>query len=230
MQFKHFYGFTAIYTLLTIGVLVARSIGYPMLEYICKPCLMISLGAFFYVNVSKPLTTFTKWMLAALFFSWWGDVFLLFQQKAEIYFLLGLLAFLLGHISYIVAFGKTTFPKHSSILKQQIWLVIPFILLATGFFYLVWDGLKDMLIPVIVYVSVICIMALAAINRYGRVGQQSFWWILIGALLFVSSDTIIGLNKFYQPLPMAGVGIMTTYCLAQYLIVLGALKQIFDYK
>ena len=43
-----------------------------------------------------------------------------------------------------------------------------------------------------------------------------------GALLFVISDSVLAINKFYQPFEVAGVIIMLTYGLAQLFIVEGA--------
>jgi len=55
-----------------------------------------------------------------------------------------------------------------------------------------------------------------------------FWMVLGGALTFVASDTVIAVDKFmYQSeMPFAETIIMTTYCLAQYLIVKGAIVYI----
>jgi uncharacterized membrane protein YhhN len=47
-------------------------------------------------------------------------------------------------------------------------------------------------------------------------------WMMLGALLFVISDSILAINKFYQPFEAAGVLIMLTYGLAQFFIVEGA--------
>ena len=45
-----------------------------------------------------------------------------------------------------------------------------------------------------------------------------------GAALFMTSDSLLALNKFYSPIGMGGFLIMLTYCSAQYLIVEGALR------
>jgi uncharacterized membrane protein YhhN len=42
--------------------------------------------------------------------------------------------------------------------------------------------------------------------------------LLSGALLFIASDSMIALNKFYSPHMIYPVAIMLTYALAQYLI------------
>jgi len=41
----------------------------------------------------------------------------------------------------------------------------------------------------------------------------------------VLSDSFLAINKFYQPIPISKIIIMSTYSIAQYLIVLGLLKQ-----
>jgi uncharacterized membrane protein YhhN len=46
-----------------------------------------------------------------------------------------------------------------------------------------------------------------------------------GALLFVCSDSLLAINKFGQPFRFAGLLIMFTYCLAQFLIVWGVVKR-----
>lgn len=81
-----------------------------------------------------------------------------------------------------------------------------------------------MLIPVGIYMVVILIMAIVAYLRKGVVVNSSYQLVLVGALFFILSDSIIALNKFYQPLTGSNISIILTYALAQYLIVNGILK------
>jgi uncharacterized membrane protein HdeD (DUF308 family) len=55
------------------------------------------------------------------------------------------------------------------------------------------------------------------------VEETGKWYILIGAVLFVSSDSLVAFNKFYNPLVLSSFIIMT-YLIAQYLIVSGIFK------
>jgi uncharacterized membrane protein YhhN len=66
-------------------------------------------------------------------------------------------------------------------------------------------------------------MALTALFRYGRTNSKSFLLIFIGAVLFMVSDSVLAINKFHNAFSAAGALIMLTYCLAQFLIVEGAL-------
>ena len=46
--------------------------------------------------------------------------------------------------------------------------------------------------------------------------------MMTGALLFVISDSLLAINKFYQPFSIADNLIMLTYGFAQFYIVTGA--------
>ncbi len=95
-----------------------------------------------------------------------------------------------------------------------------------GLFYVLYPNLKSFTIPVILYVIVISLMAIFALNRKNRVTPSSFKLIFLGAVLFVISDSFIALNKFLIQIPYNGVWVMLTYMLAQYLIAEGAKKTI----
>jgi len=50
--------------------------------------------------------------------------------------------------------------------------------------------------------------------------------MMSGALLFVLSDSVLAMNKFYKPFKEADIIIMITYGIAQLSIVQGAIKYI----
>jgi uncharacterized membrane protein YhhN len=61
----------------------------------------------------------------------------------------------------------------------------------------------------------------------GRIKDLGAATLMIGgAVLFISSDSILAINKFYEPFEFAGIAIMLTYGIAQLLITLGALRYI----
>jgi uncharacterized membrane protein YhhN len=68
-------------------------------------------------------------------------------------------------------------------------------------------------------------MLAGAINRIEKVKKISFYLVLAGAILFVSSDTVIAFNKFVHHFDSSGIVIMSTYVIAQYLIVAGYIIQ-----
>ena len=166
-------------------------------------------------------------LIVALFFCWAGDAFLLYTHINELYFLFGLAFFLVGHIFYILSFNKYAF-KTSSVIKQKPWIVIFPLLYSAVLLIVVFPGLKDMMIPVIIYALVITIMGISAINRSGRTNQYSFLFVFLGALFFIGSDSMIAINKFYMEIQSASLLIMSTYIIAQYLITTGLLLHIND--
>ncbi len=215
--------FSIFFSLLTAAH-IAVSVETTFLAYLTKPMLMLVLGIFFYQNAPKPLATLSKITLFALFFSWLGDVLLMFQEYKSIFFLLGLVSFLIAHLFYIFAFTKT--PKSAKGSSKVLVVAVPvYILIGVGSISFLKEGLGEMLIPVIVYSTTIIVMNIMAVSRYGKVSNSSFWWVMIGAISFLVSDSLIAINKFYAPIAAPSFWIMSTYCLGQFLIVIGILKQ-----
>ena len=165
-------------------------------------------------SVTLLKTRLHKWIIAALIFCWAGDILLMLESKNSIFFILGLICFLMAHICYIDFF-------HILRLNRQVKLN-RLIFVAVALF----PYLGIMKIPVIIYGAVISFMLALALHMplitFKGVGRS----LMMGAVLFVASDTMLAINKFYKPFEFAGVAIMATYCLAQFLIVLGAVSYI----
>jgi uncharacterized membrane protein YhhN len=207
--------------LISVGALVTNLLAIAMdnhpVERFSKP--LIIAGLFAWLLLSTPaLSRLRNLALTALFFSWAGDVLLIFQHLKSIYFLLGLSSFLLAHIFYCIIFYKMR--KQEKMHVQTVWL-LPSVLFYGGIMFLLNNSLTDMLWPVRIYGLVITVMLFLALqlwrSRVPRAGQL----IVAGAILFVLSDSLLAINKFYQPLPAAGICIMLTYGLAQWSLILG---------
>ena len=213
--------FTVIFVLIVLWELFSDNIQSLLpIHFSPKPLILLSLIVFF-VSQWKHLGQFTKLItLFALIFSLTGDILLMFVDTSANYFLGGLVAFLVAHVMYILVFLKKRKDNTPS---------IPFLLLlivyALGIFYVLMDGLGDMIIPVVIYMLVILTMALSASIRKNNVSSISYQLVFWGAIFFMISDSILAINKFSSPLPISGILIMSTYALAQYLIVMGILRQ-----
>lgn len=175
------------------------------------------LAAYFMYAVHE--RSLVKWIIPALAFSWAGDVLLQFESSGKLFFLLGLSSFLLAHICYIIFF-------HTIRLKEQLasrwWLIIPVAAYYSGLILLLSPYLGEMKLPVRVYGIVISMMLLLALHTLFMKDKTTGKILTAGALLFVISDSILAINKFYQPFKGAGVIIMFTYGLAQALLSIGA--------
>ena len=75
-----------------------------------------------------------------------------------------------------------------------------------------------------VYALVLIVMVLNSVFRYGRTSNVSFSLVFLGSILFMFSDSVLAINKFLKPVPAAGFWIMSTYILAQFLIIHGLVR------
>lgn len=189
-------------------------------HYVTKPLIVLSL-IFFFLSQSKTLQKGIKiFTLLALIFSLAGDILLMFDDHNPNFFMFGLIAFLLAHVMYIIVYLK-----HRNKSRHSLPFIVILLLYASGLFYLLNDGLGVMLIPVVVYMVVILTMATTAYLRKGRVSNLNYYFVFLGAILFLISDSLLSVNMFYKPILFANILIMVTYALAQFFIVLGILKQ-----
>lgn len=192
------------------------------LALITKPLLMVILLNWFNTATGNISSGHKRWVTLALCFSWLGDVLLMFQDKDSMFFLLGLSAFLIAHLFYIVFFYRVKVAEQLS----SKWLVIfiaPYYALLIGTLY---PYLGEMKLPVLVYGVVICCMFYLALHMLFLENRFVGRLMAIGALLFVVSDSVLALNKFYQPFESAGIIVMLTYGLSQLLITAGAIQYI----
>jgi uncharacterized membrane protein YhhN len=193
------------------------------LQYVVKPLLLPTLMLLLYFSTDTN-TSGRNFMLTALFFSWLGDIFLMLVDPEGLFFIIGLVCFLTTHIFYIIYFLRIR-SAADSLLKKQPLLT----LLVIGYgFALVWilfPHLGKMILPVMVYATVICTMLLCSLHVYNKLNKPANDMFVFGALMFVLSDSLLAINKFLEPLPYAGISIMLTYCAAQYFIVSGFIIQ-----
>jgi uncharacterized membrane protein YhhN len=188
---------------------------------VTKPLIVLVLMTH-YARASANRSTL---FLFALFFCLAGDVFLLFVEKNELFFMCGLLAFLVGHILYIITYRQhqQTGMGEELLSTQKIRFALPVVLAGTGLITVLYSSLGSLQIPVMIYAIVLMIMVIVALHRYGKTTAASYWQVLFGALLFMISDSMLAINKFLHPFNMASVSIMIPYIAAQYLIVHGIL-------
>lgn len=209
-----------IYFLIVLVNLIGNYFGETGISHFSKVLLMPVL--FRYVSSVEWLDKKLKrYVSIALIFSWFGDILLIFSGEYPSAFILGLSSFLLGHVAYIFSNLK------SQIGKNSLSFVVPVILIIVVSFsgwYLIntlFAFLGDMKTPVVLYAFVIMAMAITAALRYGKTSRLSFWLVSSGAMIFMLSDSMIAIDKFYSAIDYARVLIMGTYTLAQFLLVYG---------
>jgi len=181
----------------------------PILIKLFKPFILLSLMALYAVSVSERNKTY----MLALLFSFMGDFFLIFE--GELYFIVGLVSFLIAHLFFIkIVFGRLQKSTISKILVS----IFPFLTLFLFLIFFLKDTLNELLIPVIIYGFTISIFGVVAMLDYVNTKTTQSFLMFVGALIFISSDSILAINKFYNTTQIFAVLIMITYIVAQYLI------------
>ncbi|MEQ8302488.1 MAG: lysoplasmalogenase [Cyclobacteriaceae bacterium] len=214
----------AVFAIASIGELVAGAFGSQYLEFVSKPLLMISLGIYYTTKLRASGVEIAPAVVIAIVFSFLGDVLLMLQYMDELFFLLGLASFLVAHLSYIRAYRlhqRQDDEGRSLYGTQKVRFALPIVLATTGLISILYNHLGGLKLPVIIYALVLMWMTLQALFRFGKTGGSSFWCVLAGAMLFMSSDAMIAINKFLSPLPLSDLLIMSAYIIGQFLIISG---------
>lgn len=193
-------------------------------HYVVKPLITISL-LLFLAYQTQLKGRFAKRVFGGLVFGLFGDCFLMFQAVNPSFFLFGLASFLIGHLLYISAFYLDYIWNPRIEKGYTRWALVIFGLFCFGFYIYLRPNLAEMKIPVMAYAFVISLMGIMAANRKGRVNSLSFNLVMWGAVLFVISDSALAYNRFVFAFDNAGLVVMATYMLAQYLITMGAVER-----
>lgn len=210
---KIYIGFSVIYLLIIL-------FGREDIAWFLKPFLLPFLLFLVYTFESFPTKNI---LLTALLFSWIGDIILMFADKGEMYFILGLVAFLVSHVIYIVVFNKqlkTEFYKNKFFFLMGVGVILVYLITMLS---LLLPSLGELKIPVVVYAITISTMLLFAFKGSLYWRNPANIYILLGAIFFVVSDSLLAINKFYTTLPLSSFWIMTTYLMAQFCITSGIL-------
>ncbi len=129
-------------------------------------------------------------ILVGLFFSFWGDIFLI--GSSEAIFLAGLISFFIAHVCYALAFGMYRLNMWRSLACLMAVLLAAFIIYP----WLMPNVEGGMRIPVMAYMVIISLMVLLAA---GTTAAPGGWILLAGAVLFYISDIFVARDRFVNP-------------------------------
>jgi len=132
-------------------------------------------------------------------------------------FVIGMLAFAVGHFFYIKALNLKGGILGKSAKNGLTSAVVLYGLAGCIWYFLLFPGLQDPILAAGVPVYILWLTT--SVWRASTVGDK---FILVGISLFMFSDSCIGINLFYAPIPLAQVLIMSTYQVGQYLIAFSA--------
>ncbi|MBN8823537.1 MULTISPECIES: lysoplasmalogenase [unclassified Spirosoma] len=221
--------FTLTFIAITLLEILGDSLTIRVLHYGCKPLIMALLMLYVWQFCQAVgFVSYIRWLLVGMVFALVGDILLMIQEIDL--FAAGLGAFLMMQICYSIAFLKSIRAGEQLITSRRlVKRAIPFSLYLIIFLVLlrpVFISKPDLEVlwwPVVIYASCLNGMGLLATQRQGLPGYNQ---VVIGALLFIISDSAIAVNKFLSPFSGSTWLVMTPYATAQYLIMIGMIQQV----
>ena len=203
--------------------IVAASRSLRWLEFIAKPATMLFLYGWLVQTVG--FTGPGLWFGLGILFSLAGDVLLIWDDR---YFILGIAAFLIAQVAYLVGFNllRPSLSIWALLLAAVLGLGAARVLrrLIAGVRSL---GKPQLVIPVVVYGMTITLMLLSALLTLSNPSWRA-WASLaaaFGAFLFYLSDIVLAWNKFVAPLPRSRLLNISMYEAGQILLVFGVILQ-----
>jgi len=182
-----------------------------VLKYVLKPLTTILVIILALQQSPEGIDLYGLTILFGLGFSLIGDVYLMLPTNK---FIQGLAAFFIAHIFYIVAFSSGFGPF------LDFEYLIPVAIYAIIFLWVLLPKTGKMKLPVIIYTFVLMIFMWQATGMYYYMAQTSAFYVFIGAIFFVISDTILAYAKFITNFRLSSMFIHSTYWGAQILIAL----------
>lgn len=198
--------------------------GWRKLEFVVKPAVMVCLLIWLYITAG--LQGALLWFGIGILFSLIGDVALMFIDR---FFIVGLVAFLLGHVAYLVGFNIPLPPA------PTLWSIGFAIVIGLGSVRVLRrivgslraKGQVRLVVPVIIYGIVITLMLLAAMLTLFRLDWDATAALLVsfGAALFYFSDITLAWHRFVNPIKNGRMLNIGMYHIAQIMIVVGVAMQ-----
>ena len=212
------------YALVFILVLLAGLMQWSLLSEIATPFITVTL-LLFLSTVTHLKGRFHQRLFTGLVLALTGNTLILMQNHHPSYFLYGLIALLICTVFYISAF-YLDFRSAQELDKRGAKIAIfSTAILSIAFYLFLRPHLGALRLPVIIYVLLMAMMIMMAAFRNQRVNPISFKLVLAGVLFFVLSGAILACSYFVNPFKYADICIISTYMIAQYLIILGGIRR-----
>jgi len=176
------------------------------LEIVTKPllCGLLLLWAWLACGRRPP-----GLLMAGLVAALAGDE--LMGPHGSLRFVAGMAAFLVMQVCYVVGFVRLGAADR---LRERRWMIAAWALLWLVLNVVLGPSLGTLQVPIAVYSAALTTMAACAVATGDR-------RIGVGGVLFLISDTLIGLDAANVHLPASGFLVMSTYAIAQLLITTG---------
>jgi len=216
--------FNLLYALIIILVLYSVYAELPMLGYIVKPCIHISLLAFLFFN-TRLRGRFHQRLFTGLVVALTGGTLFMLRNYDPSYFSFGLVSFVICHLFYISAF-YLDFLSAKELDKKGARITI---FISAVFFIGAYIFFRPFLgtykLPVLGYILVLALLTMMASFRNMRVNKGSFLMILSGVICIIIAAVLFAVSYFIKPFYHSELLVLGFYMIAQYLLILGAIER-----
>ncbi|MEM7180207.1 MAG: lysoplasmalogenase [Spirochaetota bacterium] len=202
-----------IYVLLVIAAIFAK-LQKPQFYKYTKPLPILFLIVFFSMT-SFGQPHFSTWILLGLVGGLLGDILLLKDSL----FIPGALAFLIGHIFYIVEFLQKPL-----IYDLYLFTSVAVVSVLYGLYLIRNIQRKKGLYGFVITAYIACIYSMFITSMSFYLHEPSYFLIPLGAGVFMVSDAALSYGKFIRSSNMQEFIVSVTYYSAQLFIVFGYLR------
>lgn len=179
--------------------------------YWLKPLTTLLIAG---IALQAPAGDYRTLVIAGLVLSCAGDVCLMFEGNR--WFIGGLSSFLLAHVVFVAAYLTGIEAQ-----TPPAWTAA-FLIYGVALFGWLLPKTGALKLPVMVYGAVLMSMAIAASLRWVQLPGTASLLAMLGAAIFVLSDSALAVRKFNGPYRGAQALILSTYWLAIGLIAASA--------
>jgi alkenylglycerophosphocholine hydrolase len=216
---------------------LAVGFSWIMIERVTKPMAMILVIIWTAAAAGRSMETMVMLLFLAQLFGLAGDILLMLPSR---WFLMGLGAFLMGHLLYIslLVLNINLVVQADGIFELSLgWVLLILIIWAAGllsFYRFVAPKSPRLTMPLMLWVPIQVygwiLSFLLAISILAVISAPTFSASLIllplGAFLFNISDSLLAFDRFKRKMPKIRIWVMITYHLAQFSLAWGFLTLI----
>lgn len=168
-------------------------------------------------------------VILALVFSVLGDTAgeFKFGKGLNIAFVIQIACFLVAQVFYTVSFARNIkrqwweVPAREKVLKSAAFLAVISYMSVVAVKVISSIDSAIMIIACCLYLLALLASGTSSIMQ----SREKQYCFVLGAMLFIFSDSVIALNSFVGRIPDAGLIIMSTYFLAQFLLNVSLVKE-----
>lgn len=184
--------------------------------YFAFPSPYTKILAILYLVLNCGYDTYGQMIAYGLAISSLGDIALEVDRTNPMFFLAGLVFFLIAHLFYIRGFLLGCMEIS---LSPVLFSAAYYVAIMSKIIPDIVEKDEKMKIPVLAYgVAILLMIGTASTRAFSYhlgISNRSKLYAVIGAALFVASDSLIAIDKFSSPIENVKTYVMVTYYLGQ---------------